>query len=493
VKRVLVAAEDRRLTKFVAESLLQRAITREEPGMRSDAWDLSRAHSSLELSILINHGQRSFDVVVLDQGLPGQDCLEIIADIRRFEATQNVSIFVMSERGRDQLVRRIATERYFVTGFIDKPVSAVGLRSCLASLGRQRRIMLIDSDSAQAQHLALSLRNAGYSVEIIANGTLALNSLSYGRPDAIVCNTKLPDIPGAHVCARLKQNPRTHNIPILLVGAMEELAQTPIDENAHRADDFLRRPFSPADLLEKVSILAGLNDPHASDTKTDPNFVLEVPPRLARARDQSRTAIAKPAISTTVVVEDGIQTLWDQYQSGEWLTAPVKPSMPGPQPSMPQGIDDHVISSTRETPLDPISPSASRPIDFPPPSASPGPHTAPKRATRRVPCQVTVTLEDGQAIHQSQTLNISNGGVLISTQEKVEMGMRLNLSFALPASDETITATGRIAWLSRPPPGFDGDAPRCVAGVKFSQIAPEHLRLIVDYVNRVAKVVYVAP
>ena len=499
MKSILIAAGDRRLTKFVAESLLQRPITREEPSMRSQEWDVSRAHSCLELTILINHGRRNFDVIVIDQGLPGHDCLEIVADIRRFDSTQNVAIFVMSERGRDQLVRRIATERYFVTGFIDKPVSALGLRACLATLGRQRLIMLIDSDTVQANATATRLRNGGYDVEIIANGTLALNSLSFGRPDAIVCRAKLPDIPGAHVCAKLKQNPRTLGIPVILIGSMEELGESSIDENAHRADDILRLPFSAADLLEKISIHAGLNDPTASDTKTDPNFVLDIPYRQFRDRDKSRTAVAEPLLTGSTTIDEVPAPLGDQNAPFLWNDGNpdeqtrIESVQFDPEAAANMPTFENIQNSTQETALEPVNQRNSRRVDFPPPSASPSPHLAHKRATRRVPCQVTVTMEDGQAVHQSQTLNISNGGVMISTQEKLEMGLHLNMSFCLPASGETITATGRIAWISRPPEEKTAESPRCVAGVKFSQIAPEHLRLIVDYVNRVAKIVYVAP
>ena len=82
---------------------------------------------------------------------------------------------------------------------------------------------------------------------------------------------------------------------------------------------------------------------------------------------------------------------------------------------------------------------------------------------------------------------------MISSNEPLEMGMYLNMSFSLPASSTVIHAVGRIAWLSRPPSNEGGETEASVAGVKFSEIAQEHLRLIVDYVNRVAKVVYVAP
>ena len=82
---------------------------------------------------------------------------------------------------------------------------------------------------------------------------------------------------------------------------------------------------------------------------------------------------------------------------------------------------------------------------------------------------------------------------MVSTDIRVEMGNQVELTFSLPNLEETIKATGKIAWFSSPPVRSGEPKPLSVAGIKFNSIKNKHLEAIVDYVNNVAKVVYVAP
>jgi uncharacterized protein (TIGR02266 family) len=110
-----------------------------------------------------------------------------------------------------------------------------------------------------------------------------------------------------------------------------------------------------------------------------------------------------------------------------------------------------------------------------------------------VPCNLSVSIKDGGGmIYKSETLNISNGGILISSDHPIEIGTHIDLVMEFPNSDKPITAVGKVAWVGRAQGGTEG-TPAYGVGLKFSRIDPTDLQRIVDYVNRVSRVVYVAP
>jgi uncharacterized protein (TIGR02266 family) len=122
----------------------------------------------------------------------------------------------------------------------------------------------------------------------------------------------------------------------------------------------------------------------------------------------------------------------------------------------------------------------------PPPSASPSPVGRSKRATRRVPCNIKMSIRNGEQVYTSKTLDISHGGIFLATEEKLAIGEIIDMTFQIPNSDRVVTAVGKVAWIGQGGPAQVTEG----VGVKFSRIDPKDLQLIVDYVNRVSRVVY---
>ena len=120
-----------------------------------------------------------------------------------------------------------------------------------------------------------------------------------------------------------------------------------------------------------------------------------------------------------------------------------------------------------------------------PATARSGPTT--RRTTRRVPCNTAMSAKNGAKVYRSRTLDISHGGIFFATDEPLDIGERIDMAFKLPGAEETIRAVGKVCWVGR------GGADHVEGvGVKFSQIDQAHLKVIVDYVNRVARVLYSA-
>jgi len=119
-----------------------------------------------------------------------------------------------------------------------------------------RRILLAD-DSVTAQNMGRRiLTDAGYEVVTVNNGSAALKKIAENKPDLIVLDVYMPGYGGLEVCQRVKENPETRQIPVLLtVGKLEPFKA----DEARRvgADSFIIKPFEATELL---TVLTKLED-----------------------------------------------------------------------------------------------------------------------------------------------------------------------------------------------------------------------------------------
>jgi len=117
------------------------------------------------------------------------------------------------------------------------------------------RILLVDDEPALRELLRATFEGADVTVEEAASGVEAEALVRRSRPDVIVLDLRMPGMSGTELCARLKAEPTTASIPIvLLTGADVEEAR-----RAKRAGAaaLVRKPFSPLDLLAVVERVSG--------------------------------------------------------------------------------------------------------------------------------------------------------------------------------------------------------------------------------------------
>ena len=103
-----------------------------------------------------------------------------------------------------------------------------------------------------AIHLATQLfEDAGYEVFVAGNGVDGLAKAKLVRPSLIILEMTLPVMNGLEVCRRLRSEPETAPIPIILKGA-GETGEDNLNAVEGGADDYLQAPISPDELLIKV-------------------------------------------------------------------------------------------------------------------------------------------------------------------------------------------------------------------------------------------------
>lgn len=114
-----------------------------------------------------------------------------------------------------------------------------------------KHILVVDDEQDLAELLNYNLRRAGYDVSVAINGRQALDSISARRPDLIVLDVMLPELSGTEVASRVRSNPATANIPIVMLTAKGEEVDQIVGLTVG-ADDYIPKPFSMKVLLARI-------------------------------------------------------------------------------------------------------------------------------------------------------------------------------------------------------------------------------------------------
>lgn len=115
----------------------------------------------------------------------------------------------------------------------------------------RKRVLIIEDDAEHTGALAAALRHGGYDVDIVANGADGLRRAQERRPDAILLAVCLPGLDGISVAERLREDARTHAVPILFLSSVDELLPRARHATFERVD-YLPRTESLPDLLARI-------------------------------------------------------------------------------------------------------------------------------------------------------------------------------------------------------------------------------------------------
>jgi len=115
------------------------------------------------------------------------------------------------------------------------------------------RILVVDDNEQNRYLISRSLRHPDWVIEECTTGVAALEKVN-SKPDLVILDMRLPDIPGYEVCRRIKQNRSTREIPVLQISAYAG-EQGRAAARSAGADGFLAQPLDARQLAETVSSL----------------------------------------------------------------------------------------------------------------------------------------------------------------------------------------------------------------------------------------------
>ena len=116
------------------------------------------------------------------------------------------------------------------------------------------RVLVVDDEPDITALVAYHLARAGYRVSTAANGTEALRSAREERPDAVVLDLMLPGASGYDVLQELRRMDETREVGVILLTSRREEVDR-IRGLSLGADDYLTKPFSPAELTLRVGAI----------------------------------------------------------------------------------------------------------------------------------------------------------------------------------------------------------------------------------------------
>ena len=125
----------------------------------------------------------------------------------------------------------------------------------------RKRILIVDDTKDILLVVSRRLKSWGYEPLLSDSGEDAIRVAEEQSPDLILLDIMMPKLKGRDVCARLKANPKTQHIPVIFLTALglADHIKAGMDLGA---DDYIVKPFEPAELKERITVcLARHEDP----------------------------------------------------------------------------------------------------------------------------------------------------------------------------------------------------------------------------------------
>ena len=126
-------------------------------------------------------------------------------------------------------------------------------------MDKKQRILIVDDDEKNIKLLGNLLEYYSYNYKAAKNGIEALEKTKTYNPDIIILDIMMPEMDGYEACRRLKSDPATHHIPVVMVTALADTDSKIKGLNAG-ANDFLMKPFDKTELMVRVKNLLKIKE-----------------------------------------------------------------------------------------------------------------------------------------------------------------------------------------------------------------------------------------
>ena len=118
----------------------------------------------------------------------------------------------------------------------------------------EKKILVIEDDPGTLRLMVYTLQHEGYQVITAANGLDGLRRALNEKPDLVVLDVMLPGIDGFEICHRLRADPQTAHLPILMLSGKSQEVDKATGLKVG-ADDYLTKPVAPSETASRVRTL----------------------------------------------------------------------------------------------------------------------------------------------------------------------------------------------------------------------------------------------
>jgi DNA-binding response OmpR family regulator len=177
-----------------------------------------------------------------------------------------------------------------------------------------KRILVVDDEIESVKLIGLMLQRRGYEIAAARSGVQALDKARTESPDLIILDVMMPDMDGYEVCRRLRADPVTASMPIIMF-----TAKTMVDDKVAGfqagADDYLTKPVHPEELASRIEAV-----------------LLRTSQRRAEERPPMRAKVlgflgSKGGVGTTTLAVNVAAALTGGQVKGQVILADMQPGM----------------------------------------------------------------------------------------------------------------------------------------------------------------------
>ena len=211
------------------------------------------------------------DLILMDIQLPGMDGLEATRIVKADPALNDIPVLALTSyamQGDEEKAIAAGCD-----GYLSKPID---LQHFLETIGRflsdrearspdrpgnnkvhKNKILIVDDDPLNIKLLAAKLPDEKYKTIEACNGAEAIEKALKESPDLILLDIMMPEMDGYEVTKRLKDNPATREIPIILITALDN-RDDKVKGLEAGAEEFLNKPINTTELLARIQSMVRL-------------------------------------------------------------------------------------------------------------------------------------------------------------------------------------------------------------------------------------------
>jgi len=155
------------------------------------------------------------------------------------------------------------------------------------------RVLVVDDILSNVKLLEAKLTAEYFEVITAFNGLECLAKMDAGAPDIVLLDVMMPGMDGFEVCRRIKSNPKTAHVPVVMVTALDQPSDRVAGLDAG-ADDFLTKPVDDAALFARVRSLVRSQDDDRRASHARIDRPGHGPDRPCRDADRKQSVGAHP-------------------------------------------------------------------------------------------------------------------------------------------------------------------------------------------------------
>jgi two-component system response regulator VicR len=116
----------------------------------------------------------------------------------------------------------------------------------------KRRVVYIEDEPEMIDLVRLILNRRGYEISGANGGREGLDMVRQEIPELVLLDLMMPDMDGWDVYQQMKADPRTQNIPVIVITAKAQSIDKVLGLHIAKVDDYISKPFSPQELVDSV-------------------------------------------------------------------------------------------------------------------------------------------------------------------------------------------------------------------------------------------------